>query len=104
MIVVLFLVDPQTTQNDLRYVEQKLKISTLDIKNNLLSNNSNESLTELTFEVCIPEIFHCTLKSGRKQLKVELVVNDNSSATYNIGKENGAQNSVIIEVDRPKVE
>ncbi|CAF5068046.1 unnamed protein product, partial [Rotaria sp. Silwood1] len=60
-------------------------------------NENNRCIIQFLLE--IPQIYHCTLKSGFKLLEVSLITNDDLSYIYKIAFENGIQNPAYFTVN-----
>ncbi|CAF3866955.1 unnamed protein product [Rotaria sordida] len=87
--------DSPTTWN---YNECQLKILDMKIINEDVSRSENNYCT-IQFVLEIPQIYHCTLKSGRKQLEVTLITNENLSNIFKIAIENDTKNPAYYEVN-----
>ncbi|CAF5131196.1 unnamed protein product, partial [Rotaria sp. Silwood1] len=87
--------DSPTTWN---YNECQLKIVDMKIINEDASLNENNRCI-IQFLLEIPQIYHCTLKSGFKLLEVSLITNDDLSYIYKIAFENGIQNPAYFTVN-----
>ncbi|CAF3667008.1 unnamed protein product [Rotaria sp. Silwood1] len=87
--------DSPTTWN---YNECQLKIVDMKIINEDASLNENNRCI-IQFLLEIPQIYHCTLKSGFKLLEVSLITNDDLSYIYKIAFENDIQNPAYFKVN-----
>ncbi|CAF1495348.1 unnamed protein product [Rotaria sp. Silwood1] len=87
--------DSPTTWN---YHECQLKIVDMKIINEDVSFNENNRCI-IQFLLEIPQLYHCTLKSGFKLLEVSLITNDDLSYIYKIAFENDIQNPAYFKVN-----